>query len=80
MKNADGSVSMTPREKAETLNSYFNSVFVNEDLANIPDILENLTEDTLESIDFSEDKVLVKLEQLNPNKWMASLLSKGTGK
>ena len=68
LKNADGSISVTPREKAESLNSYFSSVFVNEDLANVPDILGNHTEDTLESIDFSEDKVLVKLQQLNPNK------------
>ena len=30
LKNLDGTFSVTPREKAETLNQYFGSTFVNE--------------------------------------------------
>ena len=68
LKTVDGSLSVSPREKAETLNSYFSSVFVDEDLTSVPNILEIFTQDTLESIDFSEEKLLEKLQQLNPNK------------
>ena len=68
LRNADGSLSVSATEKAESLNSYFISVFVEEDLVNIPNISELFTGEALTSIDFSEETVLKKLQQLNPSK------------
>ena len=68
LKSMDGTFSVLPRDKAETLNHYFSSVFVEENLANIPDIPDVFTGDTLNTIVITEEMILEKLQQLNPNK------------
>ena len=44
LNNTDGTFSLLPRDKAEALNRYFSSVFVQENLSYMPDITEVFTE------------------------------------
>ena len=64
LKNLDGTFSVTPREKAETLNQYFGSIFVNE----TPILPDMFTGEHLNSIVFTEEMILEKLQALNPSK------------
>ena len=68
LRNADGTLSTSPSDKAESLNRYFSSVFTEENLTNVPDISEVFTGEALDSIVFTEEIIHEKLSQLNPNK------------
>ena len=68
LKNLDGTFSVTPREKAETLNQYLGSTFVNEHLNEIPTLPDMFTGEHLNSIVFTEETILEKLQALNPSK------------
>ena len=68
LKKPDGTTATTTRSKAEALNSYFGSVFVNEDLSDIPEVTSIFTEDSLNSINITEDMVLYRLRHLNTGK------------
>ena len=64
---SDGTSSVSPRDNTETLNCYFSSVFVQENLVNVPHISEIFTGDILYFIDFTENMILEK--RLNPSKY-----------
>ena len=68
LKKPDGTTATTTRSKAEALNSYFRSVFVNEDLSDMPEVTSIFTEDSLNSINITEDMVLYRLRHLNTGK------------
>ena len=68
LKNLDGTFSVTPREKSETLNQYIGSTFVNENLNEIPTLPDMFTGEHLNSIVFTEEMILEKLQALNPSK------------
>ena len=68
LKNDDGSFSIIPKDKAESFNNYFSSVFSEEDLSNIPSIQDEFTGTLLESINITKEVVLQMLMDLNPNK------------
>ena len=68
LKKDDGSLSVSPSDKAEALNCYFSSVFGEENLANVPIISDVFTGVPLISIEFTEDMLLEKLKLLNPSK------------
>lgn len=58
----------TDHGKANLLNSYFSSVFTEEDLTQIPNCGVSVLESVLEDIEFNSEQVKEKLEGLNPNK------------
>ena len=64
----DGSKAETPREKANVLNKFFNSMFTIEDVDNIPSPLENFEGGVLSDIEITIDMVYTKLKLLNQNK------------
>ena len=68
LKDNNGNLVNDDFQMAEMLNEFFCSVFTREDCTSIPDA-EQLFQlgDPLEIIQFSEDKVKKKLEQLRPN-------------
>ena len=67
LKKLDGTSSVSLCDKAETLNCYFSSISVQDNLANVPHISEIFTGDILYSIDFTENMTLEKLQRLNPS-------------
>ena len=66
----DGNLTSSDEEKANVLNSFFSSVFTQEDLTDIP-IIDNLTDNTfLSEIIVTKEAVNNKLKKLNPAKAM----------
>ena len=65
-KNMDGTFSVSPLEKAEALNQYFGSIFVDENLNGIP--ISTVSSKHLNSIRFTKEMILEKLQVLNPSK------------
>ena len=63
----DGTRAITSKEKANTLNEYFSSVFIKEDVTNLPEKV-SITDKVLENFTIDEETVLKKLKDLNPNK------------
>ena len=60
---------ITTQQKAETLNSYFSSVFTEEDESNIPDAtMRNYNDAPLTSIEFTEESIKSKLLKMDENK------------
>ena len=68
LKKLDGTTATTSSDKAETLNSFFASVFTLEDLDTIPSAPIYNFEDLLLTIDITSELVKEKLDKLNPNK------------
>ena len=68
LKKDDGSKTTTDEEKAELLNSFFESVFTAEDPGPLPDFEEYEYGTTLEDIVIEETKVEKLLSELNTNK------------
>ena len=67
LSKPDGSKASTPKDKAETLNAYFSSVFTVEDIQNIPATTSCVVE-VLQTIEITPTVVRKKLHDLNPNK------------
>ena len=70
LKRIDGTYAVTDEEKADTLNSFFASVFTSEDTSNIPDLDEGIYSkgNTIPDIRVTPNAVKNKLLNLNPNK------------
>ena len=69
LKNSNGTVASTPREKAEALNNYFGSVYKQES-SNLPNTSSNDTRTPLSSLDITDEMVMKKLNSLDPGKSM----------
>ena len=67
LKKPDGSKATIPKEKANVLNDYFESVFTVENKDNVPRIRCYNVQD-LTSVDITPESVKQKLTALNPNK------------
>ncbi len=68
LRDADGSVKTNKKEIVEILNKQFASVFSKEDpLAELPEFKKR-TEEVIEEVDVSQDKVKVYLEVIDPYK------------
>ena len=67
MLKVNGNVISDAKGKAEALASEYESVFVQEDLSNMPNILPSIYPD-MEDIDIKEEGVLKQLDSLNVNK------------
>ena len=67
LTKADGSIALTPKDKADTLNDFFTSVHTIEDLNSIPSTSTSLVEEALSNIQITHETVLMKLKTLNPN-------------
>ena len=69
LKRTDGSFASSTVDKAETLNTFFSSVFTKENHDNIPDeIAITSMENPLDTFDISADDILKKLQNLKPGK------------
>jgi hypothetical protein len=70
LNNADGKLSVSDQEKADTLNSFFASVFTKENLDNVPETEEGSRSDgvLLPDIQVTPEAVKNKLKELNPTK------------
>ena len=68
LKGMDGSVSCTSKEKAESLNSFFSSVFTKEDMSITPQVDFGFQGEALTDIVISEVEVKERLENLNASK------------
>ena len=68
LSKPDGSKASTPKDKAETLNAYFSSVFTVEDIQNIPETTSCVVEEVLQTIEITPTVVRKKLHDLNLNK------------
>ena len=68
LTKTDGSQAKTARDRAETLNAFFASVFTKEDTTKFPAAPQYNMEDFLENIDITPEIVFTKLTNLNQNK------------
>ena len=64
----DGSYAHTDGDKADILNSFFASVFTNEDLTDVPEPDVMYDGEKLLDVPFTEEEVLKQLQKLNPSK------------
>ena len=55
-------------EKAEVLNNYFKEVFTEEDEEHQPEVPPKAVESELTKIEISQEEVMKKLKEINPNK------------
>ena len=67
-KNMDGTFSVSPLDKAEALIQYLSSIFVDENLNVIPILPDMSSGEHLNSIVFTKEMILEKLQALNPSK------------
>ena len=70
MVKNNGDITVNDYEKAERLNDYFASVFLNENLSNLPTINDKSKGLVLSDIDITVENVLKKLSNLDVNKSM----------
>ena len=68
LSRPNGTKATSSKDKAETLNEYFSSVFTLEVLHDIPAAPTYLVDDVISGIDITPDIVREKLKSLNPNK------------
>jgi len=61
-------VAQSDKEKADTFNEFFASVFISEDTSSLPDFRVDSTLPILSSVYIAPDDVYVKLHNLDPNK------------
>ena len=64
----DGGVAKESKEKADTLNNYFSSVFTVEDTNSMPDFSERNFNSTIETLEIKPEDVEKKLNKLNTSK------------
>ena len=67
LKKADGTLTVNDQEKAEVLNSFFSSVFVNESNDPVPDF-STKSSSTINNIIITEENMLSVLKKLNISK------------
>ena len=65
IQRPDGSIATSDQEKAELFNSYFASVFTDENLANFPSLESEVSAPKLEDITITASIVLDELNKLN---------------
>ena len=63
-----GNKTQCTEEQVDVLNTFFSSVFTDENLAEIPSVEPRINTGTLENIEITEDKVNKRLKNINPNK------------
>ena len=68
MRRENGTTASTFKEKAETLNEFFSSVFTDEQLDNIPEESYEFLGNYLRTFVISQERVEAKLAELNPSK------------
>ena len=68
LSKPNGTKATSSKDKAETLNDFFSSVFTLEFLHDIPTAPTYLVEDVISTIDITPDLVRKKLQSLHPNK------------
>ena len=66
LSKPDGSKASTSKDKAETLNAYFSSMFTVENIQSIPEI--TCVVEVLQTIEITPIAIRKKLHDLNPNK------------
>ena len=64
----DGSLTTSNKEKADTLNEFFSSVYTKEDTSNMPKISDHNNDTYLTDLFLTEAAVRDKLNNLDPNK------------
>ena len=64
----EGNTAVSDKDKAETLNKFFASVFTREDNASLPKFEDREYKSPLETMTFTVETVLKKLNKLNPSK------------
>ncbi|KAI8487282.1 hypothetical protein Bbelb_350800 [Branchiostoma belcheri] len=67
LKQPDNTEAKTDKDKAEVLNRFFSSVFTSETV-DIPEVEVKHLGPGLQDLEITEEKVLKKLTELNPNK------------
>ena len=68
LEKPDGSKAITPKEKANSLNQFFCSVFTRERSNDIPELSEDFPGDILATTNITPEIVWKKLVNLDPNK------------
>ena len=68
LTNKDGTKAISAKDKAETLNDFFTSVFTAENLGNIPAVKNAPAYEVVSNIEITPDLVRTKLNARNPNK------------
>ena len=68
LTNKDGTKAISAKDKAESLNDFFTSVFTTENLGNIPAVKNAPAYEVLSNIEITLDLARTKLNALNPNK------------
>ena len=68
LRRENGTTASTSKEKAETLNEFFSSVFTDEQLDNIPEERHEFLGNYLRTFVISQERVEAKLAELNPSK------------
>ena len=67
LERSEGSMTESDQQKAEVLNEFFQSVFVEEDTSKLPDF-DLRTDNVIEDIEFTVEDVKKKLNQLKEDK------------
>ena len=68
LTNKDGTKVISAKDKAESLNDFFTSVFTTENLSNIPAVKNAPAYEVLSNIEITTDLARTKSNALNPNK------------
>ena len=68
LEGSDGTLSSSDYQKAEMLNTFFTSVFTEEDLSNIPTLEKRSFEECLNQVKVTPEKVQKKLKNLKTSK------------
>ena len=68
LRQSNGSMTKNDKEKAETLNDFFSSVFTEEDTTNTPDMNTVHDGDPIEKVKVNEDMVRKRIKKLKANK------------
>ena len=71
-KDEEGRIITDPSDKANLMNAFFSSVFIQEEITNMPAFEPRPYITPLEYINITADKVEKKLEKLNPSKSLGS--------
>ena len=66
LRDVDGAVTSTNEAKAQVLSNFFSSVFTEEDISDVPELLDIQEVVTLEDVDVSPQRVQAKLAELKP--------------